>query len=101
MKLYHQFKLSVLLITLFILSLPGPAGGVEEYQWEASWPALFNVPHGIAIDTNSFVYVADTENHRIQKFTSEGVFISVWGSEGSGPGEFCIKRRVLSQHTRA
>ena len=34
------------------------------------------------------VYVADQFNHRIQKFTSEGVFVSEWGTEGSGDGQF-------------
>jgi PKD repeat protein len=31
--------------------------------------------------------VSDTFNHRIQKFTSSGTFITKWGSEGSGDGE--------------
>ena len=28
------------------------------------------------------VYVADSGNDRIQKFTSEGVFVSKWGTAG-------------------
>jgi sugar lactone lactonase YvrE len=27
-------------------------------------------------------------NHRIQKFTSDGEFITKWGSEGNGDGQF-------------
>ena len=34
------------------------------------------------------MYVADTANNRIQKSTSEGEFLTKWGSEGSGDGEF-------------
>ena len=34
------------------------------------------------------MYVADTGNHRIQKFSSAGTFITKWGSEGFGNGEF-------------
>ena len=34
------------------------------------------------------VYVADWENHRIQKFTSEGVFVSKWGTYRPDDGEF-------------
>ena len=30
----------------------------------------------------------DTFNHRIQEFTSSGNYITQWGSEGSGPGQF-------------
>ncbi len=42
----------------------------------------FNQPWGIAIDQQGFVYVADTWNHRIQKFDGEGNFISQWGYFG-------------------
>lgn len=38
----------------------------------------FNNPQGIDIDQNQYVYVADTDNHRIQKFDLEGNFISKW-----------------------
>tara|TARA_B100001123_G_scaffold95945_1_gene110495 strand:+ start:3138 stop:3302 length:165 start_codon:yes stop_codon:yes gene_type:complete len=34
------------------------------------------------------VYVADTYNNRIQKFTSLGVFVIKWGTKGTGSGEF-------------
>jgi hypothetical protein len=37
----------------------------------------FSYPLGIAIDTNSNVYVADRNNNRVQKFNSNGAFISV------------------------
>jgi uncharacterized protein YjiK len=43
--------------------------------------------HGIAIDSSGNIYVVDTSNHRVQKFTSDGEFIAKWGSEGSGDGE--------------
>lgn len=36
----------------------------------------------------TFLYVADTGNHRIQKFTSDGVFVSKWGSYGIADGQF-------------
>ena len=34
------------------------------------------------------VYVADTGNNRIQKFDSNGNFITMWGSPGKGGCEF-------------
>jgi DNA-binding beta-propeller fold protein YncE len=43
----------------------------------------FNHPYGVAIDTSNNVYVADTDNHRIQKFTSDGTFLTEWGSDGA------------------
>ncbi len=39
----------------------------------------FNGPHGVAVDSNDNVYVADSFNHRIQKFTSNGTFLNKWG----------------------
>jgi peptidylamidoglycolate lyase len=35
----------------------------------------FNIPHGISVDKNDNVYVADRENNRIQVFNSNGIFI--------------------------
>ena len=46
------------------------------------------MPRGVAVDALGNVYVADWENHCIQKFSSSGVFITKWGSEGSGDGQF-------------
>ena len=34
------------------------------------------------------VYVADTFNSRIQKFTSDGVYDGQWGTHGTGDGQF-------------
>jgi DNA-binding beta-propeller fold protein YncE len=39
-------------------------------------PGQFRVPHGIAIDRQGTVYVADRENSRIQLFTPDGKFIA-------------------------
>ncbi|MFH0847040.1 MAG: hypothetical protein V1894_03145 [Chloroflexota bacterium] len=39
----------------------------------------FNLPSGIAVDPAGNVYIADQYNHRIQKFTSNGTFITKWG----------------------
>jgi len=42
----------------------------------------FNQPWGIALAPDGSVYVTDTWNHRIQKFSAEGKFISMWGVFG-------------------
>jgi DNA-binding beta-propeller fold protein YncE len=34
------------------------------------------------------VYVADKDNHRIQRFSATGAFLGKWGSYGSGDGQF-------------
>ena len=38
--------------------------------------------------TNEFVYVTDTELFNVQKFTTIGEFVTSWGSEGEGEGQF-------------
>lgn len=43
-----------------------------------SGPGQFHVPHGIAVDAQGIVYVADRENSRLQLFTPEGAYLSEW-----------------------
>lgn len=45
-------------------------------------PGNFNQPWGLAAD-DEFVYVADTWNHRVQKFTHEGEFVDAFGESGT------------------
>lgn len=61
---------------------PGPAG--------SSRPGEFNSPEDVAVGSDSRVYVADTDNHRVQWFTPEGVLGGTWGSEGTGAGQFDV-----------
>ena len=61
---------------------------VTKWGSEGSGDGQFNDPHGIAVDADGYVYVADTDNHRVQKFTSSGGFVTKWGSYGSGDGQF-------------
>lgn len=46
-------------------------------------PGTFNEPWGVAVDSQGLIYVADTWNHRIQKFDPQGNFLTSWG----GPGQ--------------
>jgi uncharacterized protein (TIGR03663 family) len=51
----------------------------------------FNEPWGIAISPDGrYVYVADTWNHRIQKFSSSGEFITAWGLFGQTDDPFAF-----------
>ena len=40
------------------------------------------------MDSRRNVYVVDQFNHRVQKFTSGGIYLYQWGTEGSGNEQF-------------
>ncbi len=50
----------------------------------------FYEPWGVAVGPDGSVYVADTWNHRIQKFTPDGQFLTMWGFFGQGETPFAI-----------
>jgi DNA-binding beta-propeller fold protein YncE len=45
-------------------------------------PGTFYEPWGIAVGPDGSVYVTDTWNHRVQKFTGDGEPITSWGQYG-------------------
>jgi len=48
----------------------------------------FAAPNAVAVDAWGNVYVVDTFNNRIQKFTSDGAFVGKWGFFGARGGQF-------------
>ncbi|MGI6446046.1 MAG: NHL repeat-containing protein [Candidatus Ozemobacteraceae bacterium] len=51
-------------------------------------------PSGIALDSEGNIYVADTGNARIAKFSQDGTF-SFFGEFGTGAGQFKSPQRIL------
>jgi len=51
---------------------------ISSWGEPGSGPGQFRIPHGIAVDSNGTVYVADRENSRIQLFNSEGNYLTEW-----------------------
>lgn len=56
----------------------------------------FNEPWDVAVGEDGFIFVADTFNHRIQKFNPEGRFIKSWGvfAQGDSPDSFWGPRGI-------
>src|SRR5918992_1028455 len=60
---------------------------------QGSGEGQFVHPHDIVIDSSGVIYVTDvlkevSDVARIQKFDSNGKFITMWGSAGTGEGQF-------------
>jgi DNA-binding beta-propeller fold protein YncE len=50
------------------------------FSWgePGSGPGQFNLPHGVAVDRDERIFVADRENSRIQIFDFRGKFLEEW-----------------------
>ncbi len=82
--------------TLLFLALAlcmTPATTETIYRFERMWPTLaqpwyFNSPAGLACDASGNVYIADSFNGRVQKYTSQGQFITMWNGAAQGGDAF-------------
>lgn len=72
----NEVKLTGLYIFDFSFGSSGSGNGEFEY------------PGDVAVDDSGNIYVADSNNNRIQKFDSAGVYLDQWGTAGSADGEF-------------
>lgn len=72
------------LVTTFA-GAPGVSGSADG----TNSAARFNLPDGLALDSNNNLYVADTDNHTIRKITPGGVvstFAGLAGNSGTNNG---------------
>jgi tripartite motif-containing protein 71 len=92
LKLISVFMIVIALSS--ILTYSARAQETYNYIYTTQWGSYgsgngqFYNPSGIIVDSAGNVYVADTNNNRIQKFSSNGTYLLQWGSRGSGPGQF-------------
>ncbi len=54
----------------------------------------FFQPESIAIDKNDNVFVVEYATHHIQKFDSNGNFITMWGSLGCKNDQFLVPHDI-------
>jgi sugar lactone lactonase YvrE len=94
---YRHALLLAMGLVLAATCIPDFATAEEQhtYVFDRMWPTLkqpwyFLKPSDVAFDNGGNVYVSDSSNSRIQKFTSSGVFVTYWGRHGVGLGEFDV-----------
>jgi len=59
-----------------------PATSSQRWESEKPGGGEFLRPEGIAVDAAGDIYVADSGNHRIQKFDSSGKYLTMLGVVG-------------------
>jgi DNA-binding beta-propeller fold protein YncE len=86
---------SAALLVALLATVPlGPVRADPPPEYRGEWgpsgtePGQLTLPFGIDIDAHGVVFVADTDNHRVQTFDRQGVRLGGWGTLGTGPGEF-------------
>jgi sugar lactone lactonase YvrE len=60
----------------------------ERQIWGQADAGGLNAPRGVAVDSTGRLFVADTDNARIQIFDQAGQFSRQWGTLGNQPGQF-------------
>jgi hypothetical protein len=73
------------------------AAGEYLMEWgeAGSGPGQFDLVHGLAVDDEHRVYVADRRNNRIQVFTEDGDFIEEWPAITDPVGVFVDERHAV------
>src|SRR5919108_2252141 len=90
---YNQNALAIVLIVLltsssFLLVQPGYSTIISNNN------ASNTSSNNNNLDLSKEVFVVDYANIRIQKFDTDGKFITKWGTEGEGEGQFKIPHGI-------
>jgi sugar lactone lactonase YvrE len=93
MKLF----LAVMMFSVLLLSnsFVQSSFGLGDYDFISEWGSFgiaqsghFSYPQFIAVGDDGSIYVSDLGNKRVQKFSSNGEYITEWGKSGKQSGEF-------------
>jgi YVTN family beta-propeller protein len=73
------------------------SGGTFLTRWRSRGPQ----PRGIAVGVSGDVFVSDGMDTDVTQFTSEGVFVTVWGGYGNAEGQLRSPRGVAADASGA
>jgi uncharacterized repeat protein (TIGR01451 family) len=89
-NIYRKMLFCLILFFLGLMSVS--VTHAENYTFVTKWYGnsygQFSGPWGVAVDFSDNVYVSDSYNKRILKFSSNGNPITQWSSWSSGEGQF-------------
>jgi hypothetical protein len=68
---------------------------IKTWGKKGSAPGEFNTPHGLAMDTQGRLFVADRGNNRVQIFDQDGNFLAEWKQFGRPSGIFIDANDVI------
>jgi len=68
---------------------------IKAWGTHGTGPGQFDEPHGLAMDSQGRLFVADRGNSRIQIFDQEGNFLAEWKQFGRPSGIFIDRNDVL------
>jgi len=60
----------------------------------------FYSPEGVTFDNDNHLYVADYDNHRVQKFDVNGNYLLQFGGRGSGDGQLRYPYGITTHNGR-
>jgi hypothetical protein len=66
------------------LGAPAFVFGLGEF---GAWEGGFDSPFDLAVDKDGFIYVSESELHRIMKFSPDGTLVAAWADSGSQEGK--------------
>jgi sugar lactone lactonase YvrE len=88
-------RLALVILAAIAALLVAVATAVAAYQFETTWGSAgsgqgqFGSTTGfLAVGPDGSVYIPDSSNSRVQKFTADGAFLLTWGTTGTAAGQF-------------
>ncbi|ACL17263.1 Carbohydrate binding family 6 [Methanosphaerula palustris E1-9c] len=97
MRLFNRMRIFfVICVLLLLLSGVGVVGALNPLPYSLQWNGTeigslgggLHAPGSVAVDDAGSVYVSDSANHQVQKFTSDGIFVKNWSNPVGNTGDF-------------
>ena len=84
-----------------IAAVAATSATAQDFVYERLWPALqhpwyFVETRSVAVDGDDNIFVVDSFNHRIHRYSREGQLTSRFGQEGVEPGQFTFPIAVAT-----